>query len=188
MRLFTAIVLPDAVRKELVSIQPRHPAIRLTPESQIHMTLRFIGETDKSYTRRVTQVLSRVGFQPFEITLQGTGSFPKPSSPYILWAGVRYHPLLTELYEAMREELLTAGVPRENHSFHPHVTLGRIRKKKQEISEKENPSLQEVLDHYFHGKPSQFCTTFLVDRFRLYQSRLHSGGAIHYCLNEYMAL
>lgn len=127
MRLFTAITLPDFVRKELAVIQPRHPNIHLTPESQMHLTLRFIGDADKPKTRRIIQALSHVSFPPFDLEIAGTGIFPRPREPVILWAGVRYHPVLTELYDFLQEELYRAGVPAEKRSYHPHVTLGRIR-------------------------------------------------------------
>ncbi len=187
MRLFTAIALPDFARSELASIQPNHPEIRLTPESQIHLTLRYIGESDKVRTRRVIQALTHVVFRPFDIELMGTGCFPNPSAPSVLWAGVRYHPILKELYDSMQEELYRAGLSLSPRSFHPHVTLGRIRKDKKVKENVESSPIEAVLDNFFNGGPSRFHVTFRVDRFRLYQSRLHSGGAIHHCLQEYMA-
>ena len=191
MRLFTAIPLPDSVRGELAVIQPQHPDIRLTPESQLHLTLRFIGETDKNRTRRILKALSHVSFRPFEITLMGTGCFPSPAAPSILWVGVRYHPILRELYDGMQEELYRSGISNENRSYHPHVTLGRIRKAHKTNSEAkvdmEKLPLEQVLDQFFNGESSDFQVTFPVDRFSLYHSRLHSGGAIHHCLQEYMA-
>lgn len=184
MRLFTAIAIPDDVRDKLVSIQPEHPDIRLTPESQIHLTLRFIGEADKSMTRRVLQALTFVTFRPFDITLSGTGCFPNPSSPYVLWAGVRYHPVMGELYDAMQEELFRAGIPYQDRTFHPHITLGRIRRSEKK-REEQPPPLAPVVEEFLQGEPSRFEVSFKVDCFRLYQSRLHSGGAIHHCLREY---
>lgn len=186
MRLFTAIPLPDHVRGELAAIQPRHPAINLTPEPQIHLTLRFIGQTDKAHTQRIIKALSHVTFRPFDITIKGTGSFPGPGAPTVLWAGVPYHTVLSELYDAMEEELLRAGISPQKRTFHPHITLGRIRKKRKntETAEEFAP-LEEVLEQFFKGEASQYSTNFHVDRFRLYHSRLHSGGAIHHCLQEY---
>lgn len=219
MRLFTAITLPDFVRKELAVIQPRHPNIHLTPESQMHLTLRFIGDADKPKTRRVIQALSHVSFPPFDLEIVGTGIFPRPKDPVILWAGVRYHPVLTELYDFLQEELYRAGVPAENRSYHPHVTLGRIRippelrvgngksngnaegtlppegtvrgesKARDEgvVRGEDAPPVDTVMHEFLHGEPSRFHTTFRVEVFHLYHSRLHSGGAIHHCLQGYAA-
>ena len=205
MRLFTAITLPDFVRKELAVIQPRHPNIHLTPESQMHLTLRFIGDADKPKTRRVIQALSHVSFPPFDLEIAGTGIFPRPRDPVILWAGVRYHPVLTELYDFLQEELYRAGVPSENRSYHPHVTLGRIRippllrnssvqgnssyqDTDNEVDRSENTRvLDDIMQEFLHGEPSRFYTTFRVEAFHLYHSRLHSGGAIHHCLQGYAA-
>ncbi|MFO8029460.1 MAG: RNA 2',3'-cyclic phosphodiesterase [Cyclonatronaceae bacterium] len=187
MRLFTAIALPDFARTALADLQPQHPDIRLTPQSQIHMTLRYIGETDKVRTRRVVQALAHVTFRPFDIELMGTGCFPNPKEPAVLWAGVRYHPVLRELYDSMQEELYRSGIQLSDRTFHPHITLGRIRRGKKERARPDSPPLQSVVDRFLNGEPSSFHITFPVDRFRLYQSRLHSGGAIHQCLQEYMA-
>ena len=186
MRLFTAIAIPDDVREKLASIQPEHPDIRLTPESQIHLTMRFIGETDKTLTRRVLRALTHVTFRPFEITLSGTGCFPNPSSPYVLWAGVRYHPVMGDLYDTMQEELFRTGIPYQSRTFHPHITLGRIRQNEKKHPD-EKPPLAPVLEDFMQGEASRFEVRFDVNCFRLYQSRLHSGGAIHHCLREYKA-
>jgi len=188
MRIFTAIRLPDAVREELTGIQPKHSVIRLTPVSQLHLTLRFIGEMDKARTRRVTQVLSQVSFPPFDITLMGTGCFPNPTDPYVLWTGVQFHPVLRELYDAIEEELLRAGVPHQSRSFHPHVTLGRIKKTRSDTDNADTPPLSNVMDAFLNGEAKKFMSSFHVDRFQLYHSRLHSGGAIHHCLQEYPAM
>lgn len=187
MRLFTAIPLPGHVRSELALLQPQHPDIHLVPESQIHLTLRFIGEVDKAKTRRIVASLSQVNFRPFDITLMGTGCFPNPKNPLILWSGVQYHETLRELYDAVQEQLYRAGGPPENRPFHPHVTLGRVRKgrRSKERLERSPPSLDGVMENFLNGKNSRFATTFHVDRYRLYHSRLHSGGAIHHCLHEY---
>ncbi len=187
MRLFTAIALPDLVRSELAAIQPNHPEIRLTPESQIHLTLRYIGETDKVRTRRIIQSLFHVTFRPFDIELMGTGCFPNTREPSVLWAGVRYHPILRELYDGIQEQLYRAGISPSPRSYHPHVTLGRIRRDKKVKENVDSSPLDVVLDNFFNGEASRFHVTFHVDRFRLYHSRLHSGGAIHHCLQEYMA-
>ncbi len=188
MRLFTAITLPEHVRGELAAIQPRHPDINLTPESQLHLTLRYIGETDKVKTRRVIKALSHVTFRPFDITIRGTGSFRGDGPPAIFWAGVPYHAILLELYESIQEELHRTGVPYENRTFNPHVTLGRVRKRRKgETSSPDTESFHNVQRAFLTGEPSLYKTTFHVDRFRLYQSRLHSGGAIHHCIQEYLA-
>ncbi|MDI6402135.1 RNA 2',3'-cyclic phosphodiesterase [Balneolaceae bacterium ANBcel3] len=188
MRLFTAITIPDHVRGELAAIQPQHPEIHLTPESQLHLTMRFIGDCDKNKTRRISQVLTHVSFRPFDLTLQGTGTFRSEETTSILWAGVRYNDVLGELYESIQQELYRAKVAPENRTFHPHVTLGRVRRgHRGKPAGEEDPPLTSVLDDFFEGPAASFETTFHVDRFHLYHSRLHSGGAIHHLLQEYLA-
>ncbi len=192
MRLFTAISLPDKVRKELTGIQPDHPHIHLTPASQLHLTLRFIGETDKAHARRIEMALDHVRFRSFDLVLIGSGAFPSPKHPSVLWIGVRYQPILRELFDAVQEELGRCGIPPGSRGFHPHVTLGRIRTNRRQSRKGKNPvteiqPIENALDSFFNGEPSGFQTGFHVNSFQLYHSRLHSGGAIHHCLREYQA-
>ena len=46
-RLFVALVPPVPVRSELARLAGPLPGVRWTPEDNLHLTLRFIGETDE---------------------------------------------------------------------------------------------------------------------------------------------
>jgi 2'-5' RNA ligase len=68
--------------------------------------------------------------QRFRLDVQGVGAFPNMGRPRVLWTGIagadvhRLDALQAELSDTLR----TAGVTLEGERFHPHLTLGRVRR------------------------------------------------------------
>ena len=62
------------------------------------------------------------------VVYEGTGCFPDPRDPRIIWAGMT-DPAgeLRRLVETIESALAASGFERERRRFHPHVTLGRVR-------------------------------------------------------------
>ena len=80
-RLFTALVPPAAVRTEMAGLAAPLAGVRWTPAENLHLTLRFIGETGEHGLERFAAALARVGvllaalIVPVMATgLTGTGS------------------------------------------------------------------------------------------------------------------
>ena len=107
---------------------PRAKVTWLTP-GRLHLTIRFIGEVDEARSAAVHAALGPpLGMEPFDLTLAGTGAFPKRGPPRVLWAGVEQG--RNELIAAEREisaRLATLGGRREERPHSPHVTLARVR-------------------------------------------------------------
>jgi 2'-5' RNA ligase len=136
-RVFCAIELPEAVRQRFT----RH-IVRLkeaAPDAQaswsraenIHLTLKFLGEISQVSVPILSKAASQAveGSGPFTIRLEQTGVFPPHGSPRVLWVGVNdFEGKLAELHMRLEAECEKAGFPRESRSFHPHLTLARIRK------------------------------------------------------------
>ena len=57
-RLFVALIPPVPVRSELAMLAAPLPGVRWTPEDNLHLTLRFIGETDEVKQERFAQALT----------------------------------------------------------------------------------------------------------------------------------
>ena len=67
--------------------------------------------------------------EPFEIEVKGLGAFPSAKQPRVIWAGVtalNLKPLL-DLQESIVNSLARIGHRPDDQRFHPHVTLGRIK-------------------------------------------------------------
>jgi 2'-5' RNA ligase len=126
-RLFVALVPPVPVRSELATLAAPLPGVRWTPEDNLHLTLRFIGETDEAKQERFAQALTRLRVEPFILPVGDVGLFPSRGPAKVLWAGVGHgHTRLYQLRKQVDEALLSVDSGLAVPGFHPHFTLGRI--------------------------------------------------------------
>ena len=85
-RLFVAIDVPETVRAELAGLAEPLEGVVWTRPEQLHLTLRFIGETEKR--EGLEAALERVRVEPFILPVGGIGVFPHRGPAKVLWAGV----------------------------------------------------------------------------------------------------
>lgn len=135
-RVFLAIEIPEPVRDALSgpleSLKPLSEAIRINPVERMHLTLHFLGHLPAPVVEQLGLALAPVVMRHrrFGVIAQGVGAFPAIARPRVLWAGItgadlaRLNALQAELGDALR----TASVSREGERFHPHLTLGRVRR------------------------------------------------------------
>ncbi len=165
-RLFTALVPPAAVQSELAEVAAPLASVRWTPAENIHLTLRFIGETDDAKAERFAESLTRVRVEPFILPVGGAGIFPTRGPAKVLWAGVgNGHTRLYQLRKQVDEALLAVDVGIAMPGFHPHFTLGRIG---------ENYDAKE-LAHFLERHKALEGPPFRVGAFHLMSSELTPG-------------
>jgi 2'-5' RNA ligase len=135
-RLFVAIEVPDtigeALEAPLHSLEPLDAVVRRSLRTGIHLTLAFLAMVDAT---RVPEIASRLrsatsGVSPFTVEVGGAGMFPSLSRPQVLWVGFggEERPRLLELAARVARELQQVGFEPEKRAFHPHLTLGRVRR------------------------------------------------------------
>ena len=122
MRLFISIQLNEEMKSSLTDLQHlmQRQGVRgnFTRPENLHLTAAFIGDySDPDY---VLDVLDQIDFAPFEIRLDGIGSFRG-----LWWAGIGESPELTALVKRVRRALAEAGIPFDRKRFSPHITLVR---------------------------------------------------------------
>lgn len=123
-RLFVAIRPPDIVRQQLLSLMGGLHDLRWQNDSQLHLTLRFIGEVGRPMAGDIAAELDRIRFEHFSIALDGVGKFEKRRSG-ALWAGVQPKEQLKALAAKVERACQSAGVEPEQRSYRPHITLAR---------------------------------------------------------------
>ncbi len=134
LRLFVALAFPDEVRAELrrVADAMRTFAPRGTRWANVdgaHLTLRFIGAASPETAPALGEAVLRAaaGIEPFELSLADAGAFPSRGAPRVLWVGVGGAlDALTGLRQSVEDALSAAGLPYEERTFAPHVTLARV--------------------------------------------------------------
>lgn len=134
VRTFICIDLPSEVKDRLERLQRDlkkiDAKVSWVRSSNVHLTLRFLGGVPESKLTSVREAATRAaaGVAPFEIEVAGSGCFPSARNPRVLWIGVaEIPPELSQLYDALEDELHRRGFPREPRKFSPHLTIGRLR-------------------------------------------------------------
>ena len=172
MRLFVAIDIPDDVRSAIGALAARLRLAcrnaRWTRIESLHVTLKFVGETSAEKAEMIKRALAAVPFRaPIPMNFRGLGFFPNGRRPRVLWAGIEAGPELAALAAAVESALDPLGIPHEELTFSPHLTLARF----------DTPRGLDALHAAVEKTgPLEFgCTT--AKEFHLYQSVLKPGGA-----------
>ena len=136
-RTFCAVELPDHVREGLREHVQRlreavpEAAASWTRVENIHLTLKFFGNVDVDRIPTISDAASRAikDSSPFQIGVGGTGVFPKPSRPQVLWIGVSDPSgKLSSLQRQLENECAKKGFEKEDRAYRPHLTIARLRK------------------------------------------------------------
>jgi 2'-5' RNA ligase len=135
LRTFIAVAVNRFTHDRLVGLQERFAAagapIRWVEPENLHLTLLFLGEVDARETPAICRAVDQVGRQtrPFTMTLAGAGAFPTTRRPRTLIVHVTEGaPELVALHDALEAPLLELGCyRREERSYKPHLTLGRVK-------------------------------------------------------------
>jgi RNA 2',3'-cyclic 3'-phosphodiesterase len=176
-RLFVAISLPTYAKEALKELAALLPAgVSPAKPEQMHLTLRFLGDTPAALADAAKAKLAEARVEPFFLPLAGAGAFPPRGRPAVFWAGVGAgHPRLFQLRQKVDDALLAAGIDFDPRSFVPHITLARV---PAPIDEKETRRFLET-HASFESAP------FKVDSFGLFSSELRAGGAVHRLEHEF---
>lgn len=174
-RLFVGLELPETIKTHLSAMMGGLDGVRWQSEDQLHLTLRFIGEVERTKAEDIRNALSLVFADPFTVKLEGVGYFGKDRAPRLLWAGVANPAPLKHLHEKIDQALVRIGIPPENRKFKPHVTLARFRR----------AGAPTRLTQYLAQSAALSLPEFEVNRFILFESHLCSDGACYDAVETY---
>lgn len=180
MRTFVAVPLPNDAIALLESFQTAlrktGAEARWTSAGSIHLTLKFLGEIESGAVPDLKDALNVVACQHarFTLLMRGLGAFPTVANPRVVWCGLEGD---TDRLGALQREIEIAcaglGFPPEDRPFKPHLTLGRVKGRR---------NLQRLTECIRIGTPLE--TRISVDRFRIYRSTLRPSGAVYDVLEE----
>ncbi|PCI60161.1 MAG: RNA 2',3'-cyclic phosphodiesterase [Kordiimonadales bacterium] len=126
IRLFVGIELLPSLLGSLGLARGGVEGARWQSDEQLHLTLAFIGTVPVHTMREIEDELSRIRFNPFELTLEGVGMFGTTDQPKALWAGVADGTPLLHLHEKILNTLEQIDVTVDRRRYKPHVTLARF--------------------------------------------------------------
>ncbi len=162
----------NALKKDL-----NHESIKWVSENNLHLTLKFFGETDVKNIEGIVEALAEVldSQQTFKLELQNIGIFGSSYQPKLIWAGVASFEELRSLWKNIRLQLQTLGYQSDRQNFVPHLTLGRIRK----LSDKS--FFQNIIKKYSEIKLQKL----VVEKITLFESVLKPSGPIYQIIEEF---
>jgi RNA 2',3'-cyclic 3'-phosphodiesterase len=181
MRAFIGLALPGECRasiaRALSPLMDRSAGVAWTPERNLHVTMRFLGEIAPGRVGEVGDRMAEAAREvpPFEFSVEGPGGFPSLRDPRVLWVGVREPlELVRKLHQNMENALAAAGFPREGRAFHPHVTVGRVRR---ELPPGWAAHFAGILSGKRFG-------VVKAGSYQLYESRLSPAGSVYTMLRD----
>lgn len=163
-RLFTGLQIPQLQRTQLSLLQSGLQNVRWIEPSDMHITLRFIGDVSPSLAEEIAESLSSRSWCAPQVVLGELAAFgsKKPKSVH---ASVRLNQELSGLAAGHERLMQQIGLEPDGRKFTPHVTLARCR-------QVAIPKLAQWLasNGGFVSSP------FTPDRFVLYSARESTGG------------
>ena len=174
IRLFVAIALPNPVKDTIALLGGGIPGAKWTDRDNLHLTLRFIGETPEDRLADIHHGLSRIRHPCFDISVAGVGTFQQGRKATLLWVGIERNGPLEQLHDKVAQALKREGIESDGRRFAPHITLARL----QRVS--DSRLAEFVAGHNLFRLPP-----FPVESFALFSSFLSSSGAIYTMEAEY---
>ena len=174
LRLFVGLALPDGVIARLAVMCSGLPGAHWVEATNMHLTLRFIGEVDETTAEEVDARLAGIAAEAFDLELRGLGTFGEGAKARAVWAGVAPSASLSHLHAKVESAVVRAGLSPEGRKFTPHVTLARLTR--------PQPSR---LQSFIEGNGLFAAGPFQVAQFTLFESRPGNGGPIYIPLADY---
>jgi 2'-5' RNA ligase len=176
LRLFIAVDLPAEIRPVVARLCQGIGGARWTRPEQLHLTLRFLGDTSEDRLAEMRVRLREVRAPRFELALRGTGVFPPPGArkpARVLWLGLDPPEPLAALKHAV-DGVLGPDPEAAQRGFSPHLTLARFPTRP-----------RHDLDRFLAEHAGFDSGRFVVADFHLYRSTLRPEGALHEIVESY---
>jgi 2'-5' RNA ligase len=172
VRLFIAIEIPQSVRSTFASLLKDFssiaPQVKWVRAENLHVTLKFMGETQSAKLGPLQNALSAVrSADPVNLEFRGLGFFPHEKRPRVFWAGMEASANLKTLAEEIDQTTHPLGFSLEERPFTPHLTLARF----------QPPGIPPKLLQAIQEKSAQAFGSLRTGEFHLIESKLKPTGA-----------
>tara|TARA_B100000953_G_scaffold77563_1_gene62886 strand:+ start:599 stop:1180 length:582 start_codon:yes stop_codon:yes gene_type:complete len=179
IRIFISVFVPKEIVniKEMLktTIDTRGIKIRWIQDGNMHLTLKFIGNTTEESIDSINNAIhDLVKDTPFiNLSISGTGCFSKRDRANTLWVGIKGDlDKLEQLILNINNKLEPLGFPIERRKFLPHITIARINP-----NQKKKPDISNFLNTTFMELPMK------IVKINLMQSQSFPKGSFYTILN-----
>ena len=179
IRIFISVFVPKEIVniKEMLktTIDTRGIKIRWIQDGNMHLTLKFIGNTTEESIDSINNAIhDLVKDTPFiNLSISGTGCFSKRDRANTLWVGIKGDlDKLEQLIININNKLEPLGFPIERRKFLPHIAIARINP-----NQKKKPDISNFLNTTFMELPMK------IVKINLMQSQSFPKGSFYTILN-----
>jgi RNA 2',3'-cyclic 3'-phosphodiesterase len=154
-----------------------HEPVKWVEEHNIHITLKFFGDTEEAKISAIARELGEVssGTKGFVLRLKNLGIFGSAYDPRVIWVGIEPYDKLSALMKEIRDRMEQIGLAADRQNLVPHLTLGRIKF----LRNKE--LFRKTLDCFRSIESNEIA----VGNFFLYESTLTKEGPVYKALQSF---
>ncbi|MBU0858316.1 MAG: RNA 2',3'-cyclic phosphodiesterase [Alphaproteobacteria bacterium] len=162
IRLFVGLPLPHDGAVKMSQAARGVAGLQAVAADDLHITLRYLGDVERTRLDAVDDALARVRKKPFTVGVAGCGVFEQAEED-ILYARIESVRQVTDLCALVTDRLGALDFDFGPRPFVPHITLGRAR------PASWSPKSLKIID-----KSMRY--SWVAEAFMLYES----GGAGRY--------
>lgn len=180
-RLFIAIDIPEYVKKYIYKITSNlfkgDKDIKIVSYSNIHITLKFLGNTNLSKIEKIKQAVKKTAdsFKNFSYEIkENLGAFPTPENARVVFVEVGNGAgNISNVYNKLEDNLSKIKIRKEKRKFIPHLTVARIKGRK------------NVGDIIKKAKINHPISQMNCSKITLFESKLKPEGAEYIIIDEF---
>lgn len=191
IRTFIAFNLPDEIKNTIfpfysLLISPSYKYIKWVEEKNLHITIKFLGNTNIDHLDQIRQIISHIKNNfVFEFILNSFGMFPSEYQPKVLWVSfsgnTETNNYLPSFQQQLENELAGLGFTQEKRKFLPHLTIARIK----HLNKEDKISFQQaILKNFIKEFQKAEKKSFIIPKITLFKSTLTPKGSIYDIIYE----
>lgn len=173
IRTFIALNLPENILNQIIELRDSFfkntSGLRWEEKNKLHITLKFLGDTDENLIPNITSSLSELvrEHSPISLKISKSGLFYRDGKPTILYLDFLENEYLLRMYEGIESLMEKFGYKKEKRKFKTHLTLLRI---------KNDRYLNQIKNftNFDIDLPE-----FISDEITLYRSILQTTGSVY---------
>lgn len=148
-------------------------------KENVHITLKFLGNVERTKIEQVKTALGQIHFAPFSLEVKGAGAFPNMNRINVVWIGLgQGWSTVEQIYEQSESLLSQQGFPREARGFSPHITIARVKSSRH----------RDEIARFLNNLANKDFGVFKVKTVRLKQSVIYPSGPKYSTLFETPAI
>ena len=137
-RLFIAVDIPEFIKDDIYNfagaLLKEEKQIKLVPAPNIHITLKFLGNINTGKINKIEKSIKKTAdaFRRFKYEINGKiNAFPNLNNARVVFLEIGNGGReISEIYNELENNLSRVKIRKDKRKFFPHITIARIKNKK----------------------------------------------------------